>query len=31
MLQINPEREGGKGLADHYIEQFQSRSRMVRV
>lgn len=31
MLQINPQREGGKGLADHYIEQYQNRSRMVRV
>ena len=32
MLQINPEKEGGKGLADHYIDAFNSRrSSMARV
>ena len=31
MLQINPEREGGKGLADHFIMEYQNRRGMVRA
>lgn len=31
MLQINPEREGGKGLADHFIMQYQNRIGMARA
>lgn len=30
MLQINPEREGGRGLADHFIAQYQSRRGAAR-
>ena len=31
MLQINPEREGGKGLADHFIMQYNNRRGMARA
>lgn len=31
MLQINPKREGGRGLADHYITEFSRRSGKVGV